>query len=92
MKLLSFLKMKYEQHMMRRFNRLLNKMRENENLAWYPEFAIGADEKIHKLEIKLDQAEYHLLDRDQRIIMLEDEIEKEKKYGNLPEWYDTIYR
>ncbi len=73
---MGYFKMKYEQFLMRLFNKILKIMEKNPNLEWYPKFAIGADYDIHRLEIKLDQAEYHLIDRDQKIIILEEKIEQ----------------
>lgn len=34
----SFIRMKYEQYMMRKLDRLLNRFEKNERLRWYPDF------------------------------------------------------
>lgn len=39
-KIIEFLKMKYEQLMMRKFDRILEKMMRNKELEWYPDYIL----------------------------------------------------
>ncbi len=88
-KLRVFIRMKYEQFLMRRFDRLLTIMAKS-RVNWYPSHVVANeyDQKIQKLQEKIsdleyrlhreeseaDVLEYQLLRRDERIEELENAL------------------
>ena len=71
-----FLRMKYEQMLMRLFDRFVRYL-SNTRLDWYPKHALGFDDldiKIHDLELENDKLQYYLLDAEDRIRNLSERL------------------
>ena len=87
-----FIRMKFDQFMMRLFDRLVKYFRSSETLSWYPEFSIGVDDKIDSMNEKRWELEDKIHDQDREIdklyyyiIDLEERLDKaeERLY-----WYE----
>lgn len=84
----SFIRMKFDQFMMRLFDRLVKYFRSSETLSWYPEFSIGVDdkidsmyekkweleEKIHDKDLEIDHLNYHITDLIERLNEAEERL------------------
>lgn len=87
----SFLRMKYEQFLMRLFDRILEAIKKT-NVNWYPKHVLCEDleekiskkdleicdlwDKIHDRDVEIDHLNYQLLFLDDRIEGLEKELNK----------------
>ena len=81
--------MKYEMYMMRKFDRLVDKMNQNENLKWYPKFILDDNKKDERI-IKLEDEKHNLWDR---VFRLEDTIDRLlEDNSDLEETIDELKR
>lgn len=76
----SFIRMKYEQFMMRLFDWIVEKFRNNERLKWYVSYSLGYDEEIKKWEDVAQELEYQLEDYRERVWAQEETIQELKDF------------
>lgn len=68
-----YLKMKYEQFLMRHFDFICKQLAKTD-MEWYPKFALNVEEQINNLELKILDLEERMISKDEEIFNLKAEM------------------